>query len=154
MGIVEHSNCGRISLQLRQGDPSPSSTATARPTGEVTLQIDTVPRHASDTMTFTLNNQTNQVIYSSDHLTECTVVLLQLERQSSGSGTWQAVAPCRREIVTRLPTLAPGKNLTVTLIPPGDQWVRGLYRVLLSYFSSGEANGLKTVSSPSFQVGA
>ncbi len=134
--------------------PSPTPTAPAQLTGKVTLQIDTIPQQASASMVLTLNNQTNQEILFSDHLTECTVLLLQVQAQSpASSGSWQAVAPCKLMIVTRLHSLANGKSLTVTLIPPGGQWTPGQYRALLSYFSSTINQKLQTVFSPSFQVG-
>ena len=134
--------------------PSPTPTAPASLTGNVTLQIDTIPQHASDSTVLTLNNQTNQEILFSDHLTECTVLLLQVQPQSPvSSGTWQAVAPCREMIVTRLHSLAAGQTLTITLIPPGKQWVPGLYRALLTYFSTSANQKLQTVFSPSFQIG-
>lgn len=134
--------------------PSPTPTAPAQLTGKVTLQIDTIPGHASNSMVLTLNNQTNQEILFSDHLTECTVLLLQSQPQSSvSSGTWQAVAPCKLMIVTRLHSLAAGKALTITLIPLGGQWAPGLYRALLTYFSTGANQKLQTVFSPSFQIG-
>ncbi len=135
--------------------PSPTSTAPTSLAGKVTLQIETAPQHASDSIALALNNQTNQVIHFSDHLTECTVILLQLQPQSpTSSGTWQAVAPCRLEIVTRLHTLASGKTLVITLIPPGGQWTSGLYRALLTYFTTGADHRLQTVFSPSFQIGS
>lgn len=135
--------------------PSPTPTAPAQLTGKVTLQIDTIPQHASASMALTLNNQTNQEILFSDHLTECTVLLLQVQPQSpASSGTWQAVAPCKLMIVTRLHSLANGKTLTITLIPPGGQWASGQYRALLSYVPGGADHTLQTVFSPSFQVGS
>jgi hypothetical protein len=135
--------------------PSPTPTSPAQLTGKVTLQIDTIPQHASDSIAFTLNNQTNQEILFSDHLTECTVLLLQVQPQSvASSGIWQAVAPCKLMTVTRLHSLASGKTLTITLIPPGGQWTPGLYRALLSYIPGGADHKLQTVFSPSFQVGS
>ena len=101
------------------------------------------------------NNQTNQVIHFSDHLTECTVVVLQVQLQSpAGSATWQAIAPCRLETPTRLLSLAQGQTLTIALLPPGGQWTPGLYRALLTYFTTGADHRLQTVFSPSFQIGS
>lgn len=132
--------------------PTPSTVATATgPKGTVTLQLSAVPQQSSDPVMLTLNNQTDQTILFSDHLTECTVVLLQL--QLPNSGTWQAVAPCRLMTVTRLLSLASGKALTIKLIPPGGQWVSGTYRAMLSYILPGAQRKLQTVFSPNFQVG-
>jgi hypothetical protein len=134
---------------------SPTPNAPAQLTGKVILQIDMIPQHASNSMVLTLNNQTNQEILFSDHLTECTVLLLQVQPQSpASSGTWQAVAPCKLMILTRLHSLTSGKTLTITLIPPGGQWAPGLYHALLSYLPGGADHKLQTVFSPSFQVGS
>jgi hypothetical protein len=135
--------------------PSPTPTAPAQLTGKVTLQIDTIPHNASASMVLTLNNQTNQQILFSDHLTECTVLVLQVQPQPpTSSGIWQAVAPCKLMTATRLHSLANGKILTITLIPPGGQWTPGLYQALLSYIPGGTDHKLQTVFSPSFQVGS
>ena len=130
----------------------PSQTAPAQLTGKVTLQIATPPQRTSNSVVFTINNQTNQQILFSDHLSECTVLLLQV--QSPGSGLWQAIAPCKLMTVTRLHTLEAGKTLSVTLIPPGGHWTPGLYQALLSYIPSGADHTPRTVFSPSFQVGS
>ena len=135
--------------------PSPTPTAPAQLNGKVTLQIHAVPQNAGESIALTLNNSTNQTILFSDHLTECTVVLLQLQPQAAASsGTWQAVAPCKLMTPTRLLSLTQGKSLTITLIPPGGRWIPGLYRALLSYIPSGADHTPQTVFSPSFQVGS
>ena len=135
-----------------RGSPTASPIATATgPKGTVTLQLTTVPQHSSDAIVLTLNNQTGQTILFSDHLTDCTVVLLQM--QSANIGTWQAVAPCRLMTPTRLLSLASGKALTIKLVPPGGRWVSGLYRSLMSYILPGANQQLQTVFSPNFQVG-
>jgi hypothetical protein len=135
--------------------PSPTPTAPAQLHGNVTVQITAVPQQAGEAIALTLTNATNQVILFSDHLTECSVVLLQLQLPSAASsGTWQAVAPCRAEFATRLHTLEAGENLAITLTAPGGQWTPGLYRALLSYMPSGADHHSQTVFSPSFQVGA
>ena len=134
--------------------PSPTPTAPAQLTGKVMLQIDTLPQQASTPLVLTLSNQTSHAIMFSDHLSECTVLLLQVQPQSSASpGVWQTVAPCRLMIVTRLHSLAAGQTLTVTLAAPGKQWTAGLYQALLTYFSSSTNQKLQTVSSPTFQIG-
>jgi hypothetical protein len=133
--------------------PSPTPTAPAQLTGKVTLQIDTLPQQASTSLVLTLSNQTSHAIMFSDHLSECTVLLLQVQPQSSASpGIWQTVAPCREMIVTRLHSLAAGQTLTITLAAPGKQWAAGLYQALLSYFSSSPNQKLQTVFSPTFQI--
>src|SRR6266849_596236 len=136
------------------GTPVQLSPTIIRSTGGVVLHVDAVPQQGSDTISITLANQTNQAILFPDHLTECTVILLQLIAQGVGNGQWQAVAPCRREMQTQLHMLAPGKNLTITLTSPSGQWVPGLYRASLTYFLSETRSTSKTVFSFSFPVGS
>ena len=135
--------------------PSATPTPPTQLNGNVTLQITSVPHNASESIGLTLNNATNSTILFSDHLTECTVVLLQVQTQSAATGgTWQAVAPCKLMIATRLHELAAGKSLSITLTAPGGQWASGLYRALLSYVPSGADHKLQTVFSSSFSVGS
>ena len=133
--------------------PSPTPTSPVQQTGKVTVQLTTIPQQVSDRMVLTIVNSTNQQILFADHLSECTVLLLQVQSPAS-SGLWQAVAPCKLMTPTRLHALEAGKTLTVTLIPPGNQWTPGLYRALLSYVPSGAGHTPQTVFSPSFQVGS
>ena len=95
---------------------SPRSNASA-PTDGVLLRVDGLPHSGGDPISITLLNRSNQTLVFPDHLTACSTILLQLMPQGGGSGQWQEVAPCRRAIHTRLHTLAPGQNLTVTLTP-------------------------------------
>lgn len=132
--------------------PSPTPTAPAQLSGKVTVQIDTVPKGASDSLVFTIDNQTNQQILFADHLSECTVLLLQVQSPPN-SGLWQTVAPCKLMTVTRLHTLPSGQTLTVTLKAPGNQWAAGIYRAVLTYSITGANQKLQTVFSPTFQVG-
>src|ERR1700730_7621009 len=76
------------------GTPVQLSPTSIRSTGGVVLHVDAVPQQGSHTISFTLANQTNQAILFPDHLTECSVILLQLLAQGVGNGQWQAVAPC------------------------------------------------------------
>jgi hypothetical protein len=55
----------------------------------VTLNVSASVYQPGDTIVLILNNQSGQTIHFPDHLTECTVILLQrLE-----NGTWTPVAP-------------------------------------------------------------
>ncbi len=136
------------------GTPVQLSPTIIRSTGGVVLHVDAVPQQGSHTISFTLANQTNQTILFPDHLTECSVILLQLIAQGVDNGQWQAVAPCRREMPTQLHMLAPGKNLTIALTSPGGQWASGLYRASLTYFLSEARLTSKTVFSFSFPLGS
>ena len=135
--------------------PSPTPTAPAQINGEVTLQLTTAPQHASDSIVLTLNNATNQTILFSDHLTECSVVLLQMQPSSAvNSVMWQTIAPCRAEITTRLHALEAEKTLTISLIPPSGRWSPGLYRGQVNYLSSGAHHQPQTFFSSRVQIGA
>ena len=127
---------------------TPSATA-AQLRGAVTLHLNNVPQHVSSSITVTILNQTNQTMLFPDHLTNCSVILLQMEPLIPGS-PWQIVAPCRSERMTLLHTLAPGKFLFVTLTPPYGQWLSGFYRAQLSYVLSGANHQPGTVFTSTF----
>jgi hypothetical protein len=149
-GTAQLVKTGTVSTSV---SPQPSQTAPGQLTGKVTLQIVTMPGRASDAVVFTLKNQTSQEILFSDHLSECTVLVLQVQSPAN-SGLWEAVAPCKLMTPTRLLTLGAGKSLTITLAPPGGQWTPGLYRALLNYAPSGADHTLRAIFSPSFQAGS
>ena len=65
----------------------PSATQVSLPQGSVTLRVDASSYRTSDTITATLSNQSNQTIQFPDHLTNCTVILLQRQ----GSSGWESV---------------------------------------------------------------
>ena len=132
---------------------SPHSNASA--SGDaVLLRVDGLLPSGNDPISITLLNRSNQTLVFPDHLTACSTILLQVMPPGGGSGQWQEVAPCRRAIQTRLHTLAPGQNLTVTLTPPGSQWEPGLYRAALTYSLSAASSTSKTVFSSSFSLGS
>ncbi len=131
--------------------PLPTATTALLPTataGTVTLRTNAASYHVSDTITVTLSHASNQSIHFPDHLTDCTVILLQREV----NGSWEAANTCRLEIVTRLHTLNAGQSLTVQLVSPPNQWVPGLYRATLSYFTSS-TTAQTAIYSAGFQVG-
>lgn len=112
-------------------NPSPTATTKSSPTpsnGLVTLHVAATAYQTSDTISVTLSNQSTQTIYFPDHLTNCTVILLQHQQVD---GNWQAVNPCRLATPTRLHTLDAGKSLEVTLL--SKQWLSGLYHATLGY---------------------
>jgi hypothetical protein len=133
---------------------SPTSSPSRSTAGFVILHLDTIPTSARSTITFTLDNQTNQAISFADHQSECTVILLQMMPPLQENGQWQPLAPCKALTLTRFHTLAAEKSLTLTLSPPNGQWVPGLYRGALRYVSSGAGVPSKTAFSPSFRVGS
>jgi hypothetical protein len=60
--------------------PSPTVTTAPLPTastGPATLRVGATTYHATDTISVTLSNQSTQTMYFPDHLTNCTVILLQ-----------------------------------------------------------------------------
>lgn len=130
---------------------SPRSNTSVSTDG-VLLRVDGLPPSGGDPISITLFNRSSQTLVFPDHLTACSTILLQVMPPGGGSGQWQEVAPCRRAIQTRLHTLAPRQQLTVTLTPPGEQWGRGLYRAALTYALSAARSRPKTVFSSSFSL--
>lgn len=132
--------------------PSPAATTTPLPTasgGPVTLRVGATSYHSGDTISVTLSNQSTQAIYFPDHLTNCTVILLQLQV----NGSWQSVNACKLMTPTRLHKLEAGKSLTIDLTPPPSLWAVGLYRATLSYGSAQTFGGpTTTLSSAGFQI--
>ena len=89
----------------------------------------------------TIENGLGVKITVTDHHTDCTYV--QLEHFVGG---WQLVAPCRRQIATRLVNLAPGSATPQTIGIPTGPGAAGTYQVVLTYNNT-------LVVSPTFTVG-
>lgn len=138
--------------------PSPTtsgnSTAAAR-TGPVTLHVDAQYYRKGDTISVTLSNQSNQTIYFPDHLTNCTVILLQrLKVQPLAGDDVQVIFdPCRLAIATRIHSLDAGQHLVERLVASPSGWVPGLYYATLSYRTSLDAGSSTTIKSGVFTVG-
>ena len=132
------------------GSNAANGTAVSPParTGSVTVGADAATFRTGDAIAVTLSNQSLQSILFPDHLTSCTVVLLQ--RQVNAS--WESISLCTLMIVTRMHSLDAGHSLTVRLAAPSDQWQPGLYRVQLSYADAQQENHVVTVYSVVFQV--
>jgi hypothetical protein len=137
------------------GKPAATVPPTATPRGSVpiangpvTLSVNATSYQAGDAITVTLRNQSAQPIAFPDHLTDCSVVLLQQQVGVS----WQPVDLCRSMIMSKLHTLAARQSLTVQLTPP-TQWTPGMYRCRVSYASPGDSGSMETVISAQFQVG-
>jgi len=126
-------------------------TASSPPasTGSVTVVVDAPTYRAGDAISVKLSNQSLQTILFPDHLTYCTVVLLQRQVNES----WESINLCKLMIVTRMHSLDARHSLTVKLVAPPNQWETGLYRVKLSYRASQQSNHLITIYSAVFQVG-
>lgn len=131
--------------------PVPTVTTTPFPTastGPVTLSVGATLYHTTDTITVSLRNQSIQAIYFPDHLTNCTVILLQHQV----NGDWQNVNICKLMTATRLHKLEAGKSLIVYLIA-SSPWPVGLYHATLHYGVSQSFGGLTTILySEGFQV--
>ena len=132
--------------------PAPTVTNTPLPTastGPVTLRVGATIYHTSDTISVTLSNQSARVIYFPDHLTNCTVILLQHQV----NGDWQNINVCKLMTPTGLHKLEAGKSLTVDLTSRSSPWPVGLYRATLRYGTSQTFGGLTTtLYSAGFQV--
>ena len=132
-------------------------TAGAPTSGPVTLVLNQSSYGLGDTIKVTIKNGLQSQIFSADHHSDCTPV--DLERQSGG--TWQTVASCRLEIVTRILPLAAGSSTLQVLAPAGttqsagSRWPAGTYRIAFSY-GVGSAEALTTqtlVYSATFAIG-
>jgi hypothetical protein len=130
------------------GSSVTNDLAGAVRTGPVTLHTNARSYMIKATIFVTVSNQSNHTIYFPDHLTNCTVVLLQQQL----SGSWLTANPCRLAIVTRLHSLALGRRLVVRLFAPFNGWPPGLYRATLSYRTSLNAGPLTTIHSAVFKV--
>ena len=131
-----------VPATLTTASPSPAST------GSVTVGADAPTYKIGDAIAVTLSNQSLQTILFPDHLTYCTVVLLQRQVNES----WESINLCKLMIVTRMHSLDAGHILMVKLVAPPNQWMPGLYRVKLSYGMSQQSNHLITIYSAVFQV--
>jgi hypothetical protein len=122
-------------------------------TGPVTLHTNAKVYGIKDTIFVTVSNQSNRTIYFPDHLTNCTVILLQRQPiQLPVSRGMQPVNLCRLKIVTRLHALGARQSLIVRLVAPFHGWPPGAYRAVLSYRKSISA-GVTTTISTGFRVG-
>lgn len=139
-----------------QCSPSPSTQATP-PEGKsaVLLRLDALRYAPNAVISVTVSNESQQSIVFPDHLTNCTVILLQRAKVQPQATREQAgvVNPCRLAIPTRLHVLGPGQRLIVTLVAPQSGWTAGLYVATLSYRPSSLAGPATTISSPAFTVG-
>ena len=130
---------------------SPTVTTASSPpasAGSVTVGTDEPTYKIGDAIAVTLSNQSLQTILFLDHLTNCSVVLLQRQMNES----WESINLCKLMMVTRIHLLDAGHSLTVKLVAPSNQWMPGLYRVKLSYGTSLQSNHLVTIYSAVFQV--
>ena len=118
----------------------------------VTLHTDKLSYQIKDTISAILKNQSNQTIYFPDHLTDCSVILLQrlpVQPLSSDSGQ-TGINPCRSEIVTRMHSLPAGQTLVVKLLAPSSGWLPGLYHATITCNTSFKQP--KTIYSAAFTV--
>jgi hypothetical protein len=133
--------------------PSPAVTKTPLPTattGAVSLSVDAMSYHPTETISITLSNQSTQAISFPDHLTNCTVIQLQ----SQVHGNWENVHACLLMTPTRLHRLDAGKRLTVALVSSAARpWAVGLYHATLRYSTTQTFGGpTTTIDSAGFQV--
>ena len=123
--------------------------------GPVTLHTNARSYGIKATIFVTLSNQSNRTIYFPDHLTNCTVILLQrLKVQPlAGDSVQTGINPCRLAIRTRIHSLGPGRRLVVRLVATLNGWPPGLYRATLTYGTSLNAGSSTTIYSAVFRVG-
>ena len=108
-----------------------------------------IKKHPVATFDVTLGNRDNQTIYFADHLTNCSVILLQMQV----NGKWEDMDNCGFGILSAWHTLDAGKQLTVKLAPlAGAIWPAGLYRAKVRYRPSNNFISLITIYSAGFEV--
>jgi hypothetical protein len=136
----------KSSTPVKKPIPTPRATPTPHPrslrTGPVTLNASASVYQPGATIVLILNNQSGQTIHFPNHLTDCTVVLLQ----HLVNGTWTPVAPCRLMILTAFLSLGSGQELVVKLAAPRAP---GTYQGVLTYSAPGSR---RTIFSGDFQV--
>lgn len=160
------SNTGTNQNAPSASTPDHSSSATVKPSpttngtsvarmGPVTLYTDALNYRTSDMITVTLSNQSNQAIYFPDHLTNCTVILLQRPKVQprAGDDVQGIVNPCRLAIATRIHSLGAGQRLDVKLVATPGGWTPGIYHASLTYRTSPDTGPSTTISSAAFMVG-
>jgi hypothetical protein len=123
--------------------------------GPVTLHTNARDYGIRATIFVRVSNQSNHTIYFPDHLTNCTVILLQrLKAQPlAGDNVQAGINPCRLGIVTRIHSLGPGRRLVVRLVAPLNGWPPGFYHATLTYRTSLNAGPSTTIDSAVFIVG-
>jgi len=133
--------------------PTGSSTVAVKG-GSVTLRTGAGVYQIRATITVTLSNQNIRTIYFPDHLTNCSVILLQRQEIITGVNRgFQPVNLCRLGIHTRMHALGARQSLVVKLAAPLRGWLPGTYQAVLSYYTTTTAGGATTISSAAFQVG-
>jgi hypothetical protein len=172
MSLVLFAGCGSNTAANQTGlsklTPNNSSSSAAKPssttngystavarTGPVTLYTDAQYYRKGDTISVTLSNQSNQTIYFPDHMTNCTVILLQRLKVQPLAGDYVQVIfdPCRLAIATQIHSLDAGQHLVERLVTSASGWVPGLYYATLSYRTSLDAGSSTTIKSGVFTVG-
>ena len=160
--MILFSGCGqstatnRANLATVTVIPAPKPTNTATPplvNGVVTLRTDKTSYQPKDTISAILKNSSNQTIYFPDHLTDCSVILLQrLPVQPLSSDNGQAgVSLCTSKTVTKIHSLMAGQNLVVKLVAPSGGWPPGLYHAALTYTTTSRQP--KSIYTTAFTIG-
>jgi hypothetical protein len=112
----------------------------------VTLTTDKQRYNAGDAITATIANGLATSIWTADHQTNCTIVTA--ERQQDGQ--WQAMAPCRLMIATRMVAIAAGSQTSVKVLSGSadlhNAWPVGTYRVKFAYRAGADnASGTEAI---------
>ena len=141
-----------VTVVVTRSSVTNGPTNTVR-TGPVTLHTNAAVYRTGDTIFIKLSNQSTRTIYFPDHLTNCTVILLQRQPIQAVSRSLQPVNLCRLEIVTRMHALGAGQSLVVRLIAPLRGWPPGGYIATLSYRTSTSAARVRMTISTGFRVG-
>lgn len=155
LALVLLAGCGSKSATSGASQPNPGTPKASTRTGTVIVQVDKTFYQAEETITVTIKNQSTHTIAIPDHLTNCTVVLLQHQQmrlQADDPGIRDA-NPCKLMTATRMHELAAGQKLVVQLSAPKNGWRTGWFLATLSYRSASSASTFTTVSSSAFTIG-
>ena len=145
LGLV---GCSSVGPQPNAGGPgaasgTPRASATPRPTsgpGQVTVAVDKTHYAPTDTITVTILNGLATTISTTDHQTNCTVVML--ERLVNGA--WQPVGACRLMTPTRVVPISPGTTVQQL---GSTAWPAGTYRVAFRYFTEPDGESGQATAS-------
>lgn len=157
MALILLAGCGSNGSASEAGHPNSPATRSPSPagTGSITVRVDKSFYLAGDMISVTVSNQSPHTISFPDHLTNCSVILLQRQKAQpeTSDQVFMDANPCKLKTATRMYSLVAGQTLTVRLVAPKNGWLTGWFLATLSYRSSATGNSPTTISSPAFTIG-
>lgn len=134
---------------------STPTTPTVSPAGAVMLVLDKTRYASNETVTVTIVNGLAKNIYTTDHQSDCTMLMLEWQSPTG----WVMVGRCRTMVLSRMYMLKPGSATRQQLVPafsiPGtstpEQWRPGTYRVTFFYHSAPDQDSVQGQQSVSVE---